>query len=135
MRWWLLAATLMAAPGLLAARGRTGGDSVEPDPRPALSATGTIQRFDSATRLLTLKTVRGSESFVIADSTMLRRGAKVVPLQDLGKWNGSRAKVRYTEAEGHRTASSVMVGSRQDLSASPPPPGSGSESPKRSAIR
>ena len=134
MRWWLLAAFLTAAPALLAGGGLTGGDSVEPNPRPALSATGTIQRFDSATRVLTLKTVRGSESFVIADSTTLHRGARVVPLQDLGKWNGLPAKVRYTDADGHRRASSVMVGSRQDLSASPPP-GSGSESPKRSAIR
>ena len=134
MRAWFLAITLAAGPGLLAAGGLPGGRPAESDTRAASSATGTIQHFDPASRVLTLKTSRGSESFVVADSTTIRRGAKAASLQDLVKWSGWPAKVRYTEAGGHRAASSVMVGSRQDLSGSAPP-GSGNDSPNRSAIR
>jgi hypothetical protein len=105
LRVWLLAVAIAAMPGLLGARG-----PLAPDPKPAVSATGTIQRFDAGTHLLTIKTTRGSESFVVGDSTTIHRGARVVMLQDLGKWSGSRAKVRYTESAGRRTASSVMIG-------------------------
>jgi hypothetical protein len=112
LRAWLLAVAIAVTPGLLDAGGLAAPAAPGGDPRPAaLSATGTIQRFDAATHLLTLKTTRGSESFVVAESTTIHRGAKVATPQDLGRWNGSRAKVRYTESGGgRRTASSVMIG-------------------------
>jgi hypothetical protein len=109
-RVWLLAVAILVASGLLDARGVTATPPLASNPKPALSATGTIQRFDVATHLLTLKTPRGSESFVVADSTTIHRGAKVATPQELGRWNGSPAKVRYTESAGRRTASSVMIG-------------------------
>src|SRR5262245_6758719 len=109
LRVWLLAMAIVVTPGLLDA-GLAARPPLASEPKAALSATGTIQRFDVATHLLTLKTTRGSESFVVADSTTIHRGAKVATLQELGRWSGSPAKVRYTESAGRRTASSVMIG-------------------------
>jgi hypothetical protein len=108
LRVWLLAVAIAAMPGLLGA-GLAARPPLASDPKPALSATGTIQRFDTVTHLLTIKTPRGSESFVVGDSTTLHRGARVATLQELGRWSGSPAKVRYTESAGRRTASSVMI--------------------------
>jgi hypothetical protein len=107
---WLLALAIAAMPGLLGAAGLAARQPLASEPKPALSATGTIQRFDVGTHLLTIRTPRGSESFVVGDSTTIHRGARVATLQDLGKWSGSPAKVRYTESAGRRTASSVMIG-------------------------
>jgi len=110
LRVWLLAVAIAATPGLLGAGGLAARPPLASDPKPALSATGTIQRFDAATHLLTIKTTRGNESFVVGDATTIHRGPRVATPQELGRWSGSPAKVRYTESAGRRTASSVMIG-------------------------
>jgi hypothetical protein len=111
MRTCVLIAVLAATLGL-ASPARVSGELDDSGSHSSLSATGTIQNVDTATRTLTLRTSRGNESFVVAEYTTIHRGAKVATFQDLGKWSGSPAKVRYTESEGRRTASSVMVGGR-----------------------
>ena len=70
LRVWLLAAAIAATTGLLGAGGQAARPALSSDPKPALSATGTIQRFDAMTHLLTIKTNRGSESFVVGDATV-----------------------------------------------------------------
>ena len=110
LRVWLFAMAIAATPRLLGAAALAARPALPSDPKPALSATGTIQRFDAVTHLLTIKTTRGSESFVVGDTTTVHRGARMATLQDLGRWSGSPAKVRYTESAGRRTASSVMIG-------------------------
>ena len=77
----------------------------------ALSATGTIEKVDQADKTITLKTPKGEETFKVADSTMIHHGSKTATLAQLSSWDGQPAKVRFTEAAGVRTASSVMVGS------------------------
>jgi len=110
LRVWLLAAAIAATTGLLGAGGQAARPALSSEPKPALSATGTIQRFDAMTHLLTIKTNRGSESFVVGDATTIHRGPRVATPQELGRWSGPPAKVRYTESAGRRTASSVMIG-------------------------
>jgi hypothetical protein len=73
------------------------------------SATGTIEKFDANT--LTLKTSSGEEQFTLASSAHVRNGSKSIKADDLSGLTGQRAKVRYTEANGQRTAESVMVSS------------------------
>jgi hypothetical protein len=73
------------------------------------SAMGTIEKYDSNT--LTLKTSSGEEQFTLASSAHVRNGSKSIKAEDLGSLTGQRAKVRYTESNGQRTAESVMVSS------------------------
>jgi len=78
--------------------------------RPAsLSALGTIEAFDAASRTLKLKTAQGTQTFTLADSTLVRHGAKPASPAQLAAWTGRRAKVRFTEIDGRRSATSVMV--------------------------
>lgn len=73
------------------------------------AAMGTIEKFDANT--LTLKTSSGEEQFTLASSARVRNGSKSIKADDLSSLTGHRAKVRYTEANGQRTAESVMVSS------------------------
>lgn len=73
------------------------------------SAMGTIEKFDN--NMLTLKTSSGEEQFTVASSARLRNGSKSIKADELSSLTGQRAKVRYTESNGQRTAESVMVSS------------------------
>lgn len=76
----------------------------------AMSATGTLEKFDASSKMLTLKTAKGDQTFVLADSTRIHHGSKTATPAQLSSWDGQPVKVRFTEANGVRTASSVMVG-------------------------
>ncbi len=73
------------------------------------SAMGTIEKYDANT--LTLKTASGEEQFTLAGSARVRNGSHAIKADELSGLTGQRAKVRYTEANGQRTAESVMVSS------------------------
>lgn len=73
------------------------------------SAMGTIEKFDN--NMLTLKTASGEEQFSVSSSARLRSGSKSIKADELSSLTGQRAKVRYTESNGQRTAESVMVSS------------------------
>jgi hypothetical protein len=75
------------------------------------SATGTIEKFDAATNTLTVKTATGDENFTLGTSAKLNHGSKALKTEDLGTMSGDKVKVRYTEANGTKTATSVMVSS------------------------
>ena len=75
------------------------------------SAMGTIEKYDA--NMLTLKTSSGEEQFTLSSSARLRNGSKSISASDLSGLTGQRAKVRYTEANGQRTAESVMVSGGQ----------------------
>ena len=73
---------------------------------------GTIDRFEDTGRELTLKTKDGAKvSFVIASDATIRMGPHTLPVQDLATNSGRRAKVRFTTADGRRTAHWVAVSS------------------------
>lgn len=73
------------------------------------SAMGTIEKYDA--NMLTLKTSSGEEQFTLASSAHVRNGSKSIKAEELSSLTGQRAKVRYTESNGQRTAESVMVSS------------------------
>jgi hypothetical protein len=45
----------------------------------------------------------------LSSSARLRSGSKAIKADDLSGLTGQRAKVRYTESNGQRTAEAVMV--------------------------
>jgi hypothetical protein len=81
--------------------------------RPAESSLiGTIDRFDSAERRLTLKTKDGNKiSFVVATDATIRMGPRTLVIQEVAAESGRRAKVRYTTSDGRRTAHWVAISS------------------------
>jgi hypothetical protein len=81
--------------------------------RPAEAAlVGTIEKFEQVGRELVLRTHEGRRvSFIVASGAVVRMGSKTLPAADLGAHSGRRAKVRFTEAHGKRTAHWVMISS------------------------
>ena len=78
-------------------------------------AVGTIEKYDA--NRLTLKTSSGDEQFALASSAKVHNGSKIIKADELGSLTGQRAKVHYTEANGQRTAESVMVSSAHKAAA------------------
>jgi hypothetical protein len=81
--------------------------------RPAEAAlVGTIEKFVSEGRQLILRTHEGHHvTFIVDDGAVLRMGSKTLTTADLERHSGRRAKVRFTESDGKRTAHWVMISS------------------------
>lgn len=81
--------------------------------RPAEAAlVGTIEKFEQAERQLVLRTHEGHHvTFTLAETAVVRMGSKTLTTSDLGHHSGRRAKVRFTESDGKRTAHWVMISS------------------------
>ena len=81
--------------------------------RPAETAlVGTIEKFEQSARQLVLRTHEGRHiTFVVADGAVVRMGSHTLTTADLGSHSGRRAKVRFTETDGTRTAHWVMISS------------------------
>jgi hypothetical protein len=81
--------------------------------RPAEAAlVGTIEKFEEAAHQLVLRTHEGRHvTFTLDDTAVVRMGSKTLTTSDLGRHSGRRAKVRFTEADGKRTAHWVMISS------------------------
>jgi uncharacterized protein YjdB len=75
----------------------------------AMSATGTITRYDASTKTLTLTTAKGDQRFTLDSAARVNQGSKKITADDLNTLTGQHAKVRYSEAGGTMTAHSVMV--------------------------
>lgn len=89
-----------------------------PSPRPPsankpaeASVIGTIDRFDESARRLELQTKDGHVTFVLAADAIVRLGPKKLSASELASHKGRRAKVRYTQAQGTRTAHWVVISS------------------------
>jgi hypothetical protein len=72
---------------------------------------GTIERFEEAARRLVLATKEGPVAFVLAADAIIRLGSRVLPPAALSTHHGRRAKVRFTQAKGLRTAHWVVISS------------------------
>jgi hypothetical protein len=76
------------------------------------SLIGTIDRFEEPARRLTLQTKDGTKvSFVVADDATIRMGPQKLAVHDLSSHHGRKAKVRFTEVNGRRTAHWVAISS------------------------
>ena len=73
------------------------------------SVVGTLQQFDSAGRVLTLSTGKGSMTLPLATSAQIHEGTKTIAPGDLSSHTGSRVKVWYSENNGQKTAEEVRL--------------------------
>jgi hypothetical protein len=78
----------------------------------ATSATvsGTIKSVDASAKTLTLTTAKGDETFSIGDKASIHHGSKMATVADLSSLTGQPAKVHYTDSNGTKMLTSVMVG-------------------------
>jgi hypothetical protein len=73
----------------------------------APTATGTIEKYDAATKTLTVKTKKGAENFTLNADTKIMAGSKAGKEDELVA--GKNVKVAYTEAAGAMTATKVTL--------------------------
>jgi hypothetical protein len=73
------------------------------------SVVGTIQKYDSASKALTLHTANGTETITLADSTKVMSGSKAASASDLSANAGSRVKVAYKDEGGQKIAQNVRI--------------------------
>jgi hypothetical protein len=74
-----------------------------------IRARGTIVGFDSATRVLTLKTRNGTERFTVAPMTRIRVDGQDTVSADLPKLAGRRARVRHPDSSDVATSIDVWM--------------------------
>ena len=76
-------------------------------PAPAFKASGTIKAYSNDR--LTLAVKGTNKEFVLDAKTTISEGGKKLAAADLSKVVGLNASVRYTEAAGTMTATSITV--------------------------
>ena len=74
-----------------------------------ISATGTVSKFDAASKTLTVTTAKGDVMFVVDSSATVTADGKKVMASDLPSHVGHKVTVRYTESGGQKMAQSVRV--------------------------
>jgi hypothetical protein len=89
--------------------GQTAKETTKKATTPA--ATGTIEKFDAATKTLTVKTKKGAENFTLNADTKIMAGSKAGNEAELVA--GKHVKVAYTEAAGQMTATKVTLASEK----------------------
>lgn len=106
-------AALAAAMGPTAQAPRHVGTRPLATVRPSETAlSGTIDRFDAPQRQLVLQTKEGGRvTFVVATDAIVWFGSRKLRPADITGHRGRRVKVRYTMAEGTRTAHWVFISS------------------------
>jgi hypothetical protein len=76
----------------------------------AATVSGTIKSVDTSAKTITLTTAKGDETFSLGDKTSIHHGSKAATVDDLSSLSGQPAKVHYTESNGTKMVTSVMVG-------------------------
>jgi hypothetical protein len=76
----------------------------------ATTVSGTIKSVDASAKTLTLTTAKGDETFSLGDKTSIHHGSKAATVADLSSLSGQPAKVHYTDSNGTKMVTSVMVG-------------------------
>jgi hypothetical protein len=76
----------------------------------AATVSGTIKSVDASAKTLTLTTAKGDETFSLGDKTSIHHGSKAATVADLSSLSGQPAKVHYTDSNGTKMVTSVMVG-------------------------
>ena len=75
----------------------------------ALRMRGTIDKYDAATRVLSLKTADGTLQLSVAAAVRIRQDRHDIEPAALQRLSGYRAAVRYSESGGTKTAESIHV--------------------------
>jgi hypothetical protein len=112
MIWKGAAVPLLA---VLAAGSVARGEQREMEP-PAVergpsyeTATGTLEAYDCATRVLTVRSASGYSEFRVAADARFWLGHRRLPLSQLPAQAGAQVTVAWSEAEGVRTTHTVRV--------------------------
>jgi hypothetical protein len=108
------ALALLAGLLLAATAGAQIPKPVDQPAPPAAAATmirarGTIVGFDSAARVLTLKTRNATERFTISPTTRIRENGQDIGLADLQKLAGRRARVRHPDSSDVATSVDIWL--------------------------
>ena len=73
------------------------------------SLIGIIDAFEEAARRLVLQTKGERVTFVLATDAIIRLGSRTLTAAELAAHRGRRAKVRYTQSGGRRTAHWIVI--------------------------
>ena len=74
-----------------------------------LRMRGTIDQYDTSTRILSLSTANGTMRLLLASTARIRQGWHKLDPMELRKLVGYRAAVGYSESAGYKTVESVHV--------------------------
>ncbi|MEO8679415.1 MAG: hypothetical protein ABI665_10235 [Vicinamibacterales bacterium] len=105
----LIGATAMAAPATQAGTKPAAKPAATHAMAKAAHATGTVEKFDAATKTLTVKHDGKDMQFVIADTASLLRGKEKIDTAALGTATGQMAKIEYTTMGATKTAERVEL--------------------------
>ena len=75
----------------------------------AHEVVGTLEKFDPATKMLTVQTAKGAETLTLSSDAHIMSGSKALSAGDIASETGSRVKVSYTEANGQKMATDVRL--------------------------
>ena len=90
--------------------GQVGSNEAQSTPgATTLRMRGTIDQYDTSTRILSLSTANGTMRFLLASSARIRQGWHKLDPMELRKLVGYRAAVGYSESGGSKTVESVHV--------------------------
>jgi hypothetical protein len=78
------------------------------------SLIGIIDAFEEAARRLVLQTKGERVTFVLAADAVIRLGSRTLTAAELAAHRGRRAKVRYTQSDGRRTAHWIVIASERN---------------------
>jgi hypothetical protein len=82
---------------------------------PAESALiGIIDAFEEAARRLVLQTKGERITFIVAADAIIRLGPRTLTAAELAAHRGRRAKVRFTQSDGRRTAHWIVIASERN---------------------
>jgi hypothetical protein len=109
----LVTSVLAAAPSAtVVSNGPQNHQTAAPTAPPESALVGTIEHFEASGRRLILQTAADAHiAFILAPDAVVRLGSKTLPAAELASHRGRKAKVRYTQANGRRTAHWVVISS------------------------
>jgi hypothetical protein len=82
---------------------------------PAESALiGIIDAFEETARRLVLQTKGERVTFIVAADAIIRLGSRTLTAAELAAHRGRRAKVRFTQSGGRRTAHWIVIASERN---------------------
>jgi hypothetical protein len=78
------------------------------------SLIGIIDAFEQAARRLVLQSKGERVTFVVAADAVIRLGSRTLTAAELAAHRGRRAKVRFTQSGGRRTAHWIVIASERN---------------------
>lgn len=73
------------------------------------SIIGTLEKYDPATRQLTLNLGKSSLAFRVTTDATVRQGSRRLKAEELATHRGVRVKLRYSESAGQRRADWIVL--------------------------